>query len=199
MANIAIIIYSMYHHIATLAESVKAGIEESGNTATIYQVAETLPEEVLLKMHAPAKPSYPLATPDILTTVDGVIFGFPTRFGSFPAQIKAFIDSLGGLWQNGSLYQKPCGVFISTGTGGGNEMTIVNFMSTIAHQGMIYVPLGYAPVFGELTNLNEIHGGSPWGAGTIAGPDGSRKPSELELKIAKTQGSEFSKVVNKFN
>jgi NAD(P)H dehydrogenase (quinone) len=198
MANIAIVIYSMYHHIATLAEEVKAGVESTGNKATIYQVAETLPEEVLQKMYAPAKPDYPIATPDILAEADGILFGFPTRFGNLPAQMKAFIDSTGGLWQQGKLYQKPAGAFTSTGTGGGNEMTIVNFLSTLAHQGMIYVPLGYAPAFGELTNLNEVHGGSPWGAGTIAGPDGSRKPSELELKIAKIQGSEFAKVVTKF-
>lgn len=115
-----------------------------------------------------------------------------------PAQMKAFIDATGSLWQKGKLYHKPAGVFISTGTGGGNEMTVVNFLSTLSHHGMIYVPLGYAPVFGELTNLNEVHGGSPWGAGTIAGPDGSRKPTELELKVAFTQGAEFGKVVSKF-
>jgi NAD(P)H dehydrogenase (quinone) len=198
MANIAIVIYSMYHHVATLAESVKKGIESTGNKATIYQVAETLPEDVLALLHAPEKPAYPIATPETLVEADGLIFGFPTRFGSFPAQIKAFIDSTGGLWATGKLYQKPVGVFVSTGTGGGNEMTVVNFMSTIAHHGMIYVPLGYTPVFAEITNLNEVHGGSPWGASTIAGSDGSRQPSALELKIAETQGSEFAKVASKF-
>lgn len=197
MANVAIVIYSMYHHVATLAEEVKAGIESSGSKATIYQVAETLPENVLELMHAPAKPSYPIATPETIAEADALVFGFPTRFGSFPAQMKAFIDSTGGLWAKGALYQKPVAVFTSTGTGGGNEMTIVNFMSTIAHHGMIYVPLGYAPVFGDLSNLDEIHGGSPWGASTIAGSDGSRQPSALELKIAKAQGAEFAKVAAK--
>ncbi|GAV30197.1 hypothetical protein PMKS-003706 [Pichia membranifaciens] len=198
MANIAIVIYSMYHHVATLAEEVKKGVESSGNKATIYQVAETLSEEILAKMYAPAKPDYPIATPNILAEADGIIFGFPTRFGNLPAQMKAFIDATGSLWQNGSLHHKPAGVFISTGTGGGNEITIVNLLSTLAHHGMIYVPLGFAPVFGELTNLDEVHGGSAWGAGTIAGPDGSRKPTALELKLAFTQGAEFGKVVSKF-
>ncbi|GMM29744.1 flavodoxin-like fold family protein [Martiniozyma asiatica (nom. inval.)] len=198
MANIAIVIYSMYHHIATMAESVKKGVEATGATATIYQVAETLPEEVLAKMHAPAKPDYPIATADVIAAADGVLFGVPTRFGSMPAQMKAFIDTTGGLWASGGLYGKPAGVFVSTGTGGGNEMTIVSLLSTLAHQGMIYVPLGYAKAFGELTNLDETHGGSPWGAGTIAGGDGSRQPSELELKVATIQGEEFAKVVAKF-
>lgn len=198
MANIAIVIYSMYHHVATLAEEVKKGVESSGNKATIYQVAETLSEEVLAKMYAPAKPDYPIATPDVLAEADGILFGFPTRFGNLPAQMKAFIDSTGGLWQKGTLHHKPAGVFISTGTGGGNETTIVSLLSTLAHHGMIYVPLGFAPVFGELTNLDEVHGGSAWGAGTIAGADGSRKPSALELKVAFTQGAEFGKVISKF-
>lgn len=195
MANVAIIIYSMYQHVATMAEQVKAGVESEGSSATIYQVAETLPEEVLTAMYAPAKKDYPIATPEILAAADAVIFGFPTRFGAMPAQIKAFIDSTGGLWASGALYHKKCSVFISTGTGGGKEMTIVNFLSTIAHHGMIYVPLGYAKAFAELTTLDEIHGSSPWGAGCIAGSDGSRQPSELELKIAKIQGAEFAKVL----
>lgn len=198
MANIAIVIYSMYHHVATLAESVKKGVEAQGNKATIYQVPETLNEDVLKMLHAPARPDYPIATPDVLAEADGILFGFPTRFGNLPAQMKAFIDSTGALWAQGKLYGKPAGVFISTGSGGGNEMTIVNFLSTLAHQGLIYVPLGYAPAFAELTNLNEVHGGSPWGAGTIAGSDGSRQPTELELKVATIQGTEFSKVVSKF-
>jgi NAD(P)H dehydrogenase (quinone) len=197
MANIAIVIYSMYQHISTLAEEVKIGIESTGNKATIYQVAETLPDEVLTAMYAPEKPNYPIATTEILTESDGILFGFPTRFGNLPAQLKSFIDSTGGLWQQGKLYHKPAGAFISTGSNGGRETTIYSLISTLSHHGMLYIPLGYASAFTELTNLNEVHGSSPWGAGTIAGPDGSRKPSELELKIAKIQGIEFSKAVIK--
>ncbi|GMM29743.1 hypothetical protein DAMA08_024880 [Martiniozyma asiatica (nom. inval.)] len=197
MANYAIIIYSMYHHVATMAESVKKGVESNGDSATIYQVAETLPKEVLAKMHAPTKPDYPIATPEILAAADGVLFGVPTRFGSYPAQLKSFIDATGGQWASGGLYGKPAGVFVSTGTGVGRETTVFSLISTFAHHGMIYIPLGYAKAFGELTNLNEVQGGSPWGAGTIAGGDGSRQPSELELKTATIQGESFAQLAGK--
>lgn len=197
MANIAIIIYSMYQHIAQLAESVKEGIEASGNKATIYQVPETLTDDVLESLHAAPKSDYPIATPDVLVEADGVIFGIPTRFGAVPAQLKSFIDSTGGLWAEGKLYGKPAGAFVSTGTNGGRETTIYNLLSTLTHHGMLYVPLGYKAAFGELTTLDEVHGSSPWGAGTVAGTDGSRQPSELELKVAKIQGEEFGAVVAK--
>lgn len=199
MANIAIIIYSMYQHVATMAEAVKKGVESTGNKATIYQVNETLSQDILDKMHAPPKSNYPIATPDVLVEADGVLFGVPTRFGNMPAQMKAFIDSTGGLWSSGALYQKPAGIFVSTGTGGGRETTIYSFLSTLTHQGMIFIPLGYTPAFGELTDLSEIQGGSPWGAGTIAGADGSRQPTDLEKKIAFIQGTEFVNAVTKIN
>lgn len=197
MANIAIVIYSMYHHIATLAEEVKQGVEATGNKATIYQVPETLTEDVLAAMHAPEKPSYAIATPETLVQADGIIFGFPTRFGSMPAQLKSFIDSTGGLWANGSLYQKPASAFISTGTGGGKETTVYSLLSTLTHHGMLYVPLGYAAVFSEITDLSIIQGSSPWGAGTVAASDGSRQPTATDLAIAKKQGTEFANVVAK--
>ncbi|TID30141.1 hypothetical protein CANINC_001303 [Pichia inconspicua] len=195
MAKIAIIIYSLYHHVATLAESVKAGIESAGHEATIYQVPETLPEETLTILHAPPKKDYPIATTEILTSADGVIFGVPTRFGSMPSQIKSFIDATGGAWASGALYHKPVGVFVSTGSGGGRETTVFSLLSTFAHHGMQYVPLGYAKAFGELTNLDELQGASPWGAGTVAASDGSRQPTENDLKIAKIQGVEFATFV----
>ncbi|KAE8897280.1 hypothetical protein PF008_g3890 [Phytophthora fragariae] len=194
MAKIAIIYYSTYGHIATLAESVKAGVESMpGVTATVYQVSETLPEEVLTKMYAPPKKDYPEATPETLKEADGILFGFPTRFGSLPSQMKAFFDSCGGLWAAGALVGKPAGIFFSTGTqGGGQETTALTFL---AHQGLTYVPLGYrAP---ELFNMDEIHGGSPWGAGTLANGDGSRQPSKLELTVATTQGKSFAEVTKK--
>lgn len=196
--RVAIIIYSLYGHIGKLAESVKAGVASAGGVADIYQVAETLPAEILEKMHAPPKADYPIATPDVLKEYGSFLFGVPTRYGNMPSQMKSFIDSTGGLWASGALHHKPAGVFVSTGTGGGNEMTAVSMLSTLAHQGMIYVPLGYAEVFGELTDLSAPHGASPWGAGTIAGSDGSRQPTELELKVAKTQGKAFHDVVSKF-
>lgn len=195
--NIAIVIYTMYHHVATLAEEVKKGVEAAGSTATIYQVPETLDDEVLGMLYAPAKPDYPVATPDVLQAADGIIFGFPTRFGNLPAQMKAFIDSTGGLWQEGKLHHKPAGVFISTGTGGGRETTVVSILSTLTHHGMIYIPLGTATTFAELTDLSEVHGSSPWGAGTVAGADGSRTPNAGELKIAQVQGQDFAVAVAK--
>lgn len=188
----AIVIYTMYGHITSLAESVKAGLESAGGNASIYQVPETLPEDVLQKMHAPPKPGYPIITPDILASYDAFLFGIPTRFGNFPAQWKAFWDSTGGLWASGALAGKYAGIFVSTsGPGGGQETTIYNSLSVLAHHGIIYVPLGYKHAFPQLTNLEEVHGGSPWGAGTFAGPTGARQPSELEREIARIQGKSF--------
>ena len=143
-------------------------------------------------MRAPAKPDYPIATLDTLTTYDSFLFGIPTRFGNFPAQWKAFWDRTGGLWVAGALAGKYAGVFVTVGTqGGGQEETIQNSLSSLVHHGIIYVPLGYAPVFPQLTNMEEVHGGSPWGAGAFAGADDSREPSALEHEIARIQGKTF--------
>lgn len=195
MAKIAIIIYTLYHHISTMAEAVKKGVEAAGSQVDIFQVPETLPANILEMLHAPEKPKYPIATTETLTAYDGVLFGVPTRFGNMPSQVKSFIDGTGGLWANGALYHKPAGVFVSTNAGGGNEMTAVSLLSTFAHHGMIYVPLGFAKALAQLGVTSEAHGGSAWGAGCFAGADGSRQPSELELKLATIQGEEFTKVV----
>lgn len=150
-------------------------------------------------MHAPPKPDYPEASVETLKEYDLFLFGIPTRYGNFPAQWKAFWDRTGGLWASGALYHKKAGVFISTGTsGGGQETTAISTMSTLVHHGIIFVPLGYGPTFPLLTNLDEVHGGSPWGSGTFAGGDGSRSPSLLELTIAEAQGTEFVKAVSSF-
>ncbi|KAG1721007.1 flavoprotein-like protein [Suillus paluster] len=197
--KVAIIIYSMYGHIAKMAESVKSGIEAAGGAATIYQIAETLSDEVLAKMHAPPRLSYPIITPSELTNFDAFIFGIPTRYGNFPAQWKAFWDATGGLWVKGALAGKFAGVFVSTGTpGGGQEATVISSLSTLTHHGMIFVPLGYKNTFAQLSNVSEVRGGSPWGAGTFAGADGSRQPSALELEIANLQGKGFWEVVSKY-
>ncbi|EKM56977.1 uncharacterized protein PHACADRAFT_254412 [Phanerochaete carnosa HHB-10118-sp] len=196
--RVAIIIYSMYGHVAKLAEAEKAGIEQAGGSATIFQIAETLPDEVLAKMHAPAKPNYPVLNADQLTQYDAFIFGIPTRYGNFPAQWKVFWDQTGGLWGAGALAGKYAAAFVSTGTpGGGQESTILNSISTLTHHGIIFVPLGYSTTFSQLSNLSEPHGGSPWGAGSFAGADGSRSPSALELEIATLQGKQFWNIVKK--
>ncbi|KAJ4297309.1 hypothetical protein N0V88_004227 [Collariella sp. IMI 366227] len=199
--KIAIVYYSMYGHIRQLAEAEKKGIEKAGGTADIFQVAETLPEEVLTKMHAPPKPTdIPVITdPTVLEEYDAFLLGVPTRFGNFPAQWKAFWDKTGKQWASGGFHGKFAGVFVSTASqGGGQESTVIACMSTLAHHGIIYVPLGYAKAFGILTDLNEARGGSPWGAGTFAGGDGSRQPSANELELATIQGENFYQTVAKY-
>jgi NAD(P)H dehydrogenase (quinone) len=120
-------------------------------------------------MHAPAKPDVPVITPEILETYDAFLLGIPTRYGNFPAQWKAFWDATGKLWATGGLWGKYAGVFVSTaGPGGGQETTAISSLSTLTHHGIIYVPLGYKPAFAQISNLEEVHGGSPWGAGTYA-------------------------------
>ncbi|THV06408.1 1,4-benzoquinone reductase [Dendrothele bispora CBS 962.96] len=196
--RIAIIIYSMYGHIAKMAEAVKSGITSADGSATIYQISETLPDEVLTKMHAPPKADYPVISANELKEFDAFLFGVPTRFGNFPAQWKAFWDTTGALWASGALAGKYAGVFVSTGTpGGGQEATVISTLSTLTHHGMIYVPLGCSFTFGQFNNLEEVRGGSPWGAGTFAGPQGGRQPSPLEIEIANLHGKQFYSVVSK--
>ena len=190
----------MYGHIRQLAEAEKAGIEKAGGTADVFQVAETLPEEVLAKMYAPPKPTdVPvLEDPAVLEGYDAFLLGIPTRYGNFPAQWKAFWDKTGKQWASGGFYGKHAGLFVSSASaGGGQESTAIAAMSTLAHHGIIYVPLGYAKAFGLLTDLTEARGGSPWGAGTFAAGDGSRQPSAKELELATIQGEEFYKTVAK--
>jgi len=198
--RIAIIFYSMYGHIGKLAESEKAGIEAAGGTVDVFQIPETLPKEVLEKMHAPPKSDYPEITAADLEKYDAFLFGIPTRYGNFPGQWKAFIDTTGSLWGKGALSGKYAGIFVSTGTqGGGQEVTALNAMSTLTHHGIIYVPLGYAHAFPIIANNEEVRGGSPWGAGTFAGADGSRSPTANELELARIQGKAFYETVSKVN
>lgn len=196
--KVAIIIYTLYGHTAKLAEAEKKGVEAAGGTAEIFQVPETLSSDVVKALGGAPKPEYPLATKDTLTDYDFFLFGIPTRFGNMPAQWKAFWDATGGLWAKGALHGKVAGIFVSTGTGGGNEATVINSLSTLAHHGIIFVPLGYKNAFAQLSNIEEPHGGSAWGAGTLAAADGSRSPSELELTVHEIQGKTFAETVAKF-
>ncbi|THH11663.1 hypothetical protein EW145_g494 [Phellinidium pouzarii] len=198
--RVAIVVYSMYGHIAKMAEAVKGGIETAGGSTTIYQIPETLSEDILKLLQAPAKPEYPVISPNDLKNFDAFLFGVPTRYGNFPAQWKAFWDASGSLWGAGALCGKYAAFFVSTGSmGGGQEVTISNAISTLTHHGMLYVPLGYKNTFPQLTNISEVHGGSPWGAGTIAAPDGSRMPNALELEVAHIQGKSFYETLAKVN
>lgn len=196
MTKIAIIYYSLYGHLAGFSESIKKGIEAGGATCDIYQVAETLPEEVLKKMGAPPKKDHPVITAEKLLDYDGFLFGISSRFGSVPAQIKAFMDSTGGHWMKGALVGKAAGTFVSTGTqGGGQENCQISMISFFAHHGMVFVPNGY--VDPKVFSNEEAHGGSAYGSGTLAGSDGSRMPSELELAVAESHGKHFAGITGK--
>ncbi|KAJ3181923.1 hypothetical protein HDU85_003440 [Gaertneriomyces sp. JEL0708] len=194
ISKVAIIYYSMYGHVGTLAKAIQKGVQAQGLTANLYQIPETLSPEILAKMHAPPKDAtVPTATVETLAQYDAFIFGMPTRYGNQAAQVRAFWDATGQLWAKGALSGKIAGVFFSTASlGGGQETTALTFMSTLAHHGIIYVPLGYANTFQQFTSLTDVRGGSAWGAGTIAGGDGSRQPSSLELEVAEIQGKTFA-------
>ncbi|OQO00516.1 Minor allergen Cla h 7 [Cryoendolithus antarcticus] len=200
--KIAILFYSMYGHIEQLAKAEAEGIKSAGGTVDLYRVPETLPEEVLTKMHAPAKDSSipTLDSPNTLEQYDGILFGIPTRYGNHVAQFRQFWDSTGGQWQTGGFWGKYAGLFVSTATqGGGQESTALATMSTFAHHGFIYVPLGYKTVFPDLGDNSEVRGGSAWGAGTFASGDGSRQPTEKELRVATAQGKMFYETVARVN
>ncbi|GBG71368.1 hypothetical protein CBR_g8787 [Chara braunii] len=198
VTKVFVVYYSMYGHVAKLAESVKEGINSvAGCEAQVYQVPETLSPEVLGRMHAPPKPAgIPIITPTKLAEADGIVFGFPTRFGMMAAQMKAFFDSTGSLWQSQALAGKPAGIFISTGTqGGGQETTALTAITQLTHHGMIFVPVGYG--FGAgMFKMDEVRGGSPYGAGTFAGA-GDRMPTKLELDLALHQGKMLATVAKK--
>ncbi|KAJ9104258.1 hypothetical protein QFC19_004075 [Naganishia cerealis] len=198
-AKIGVIFYSTYGHIAQLAEKVIEGVRAAGAEPVVYQIQETLSEEILSKMYAGGslKPKYPIIKPNDLKELDGFLFGFPTRYGRAPAQVSAFFDATGGLWASGALVGKFGGVFTSTaGQHGGQETTALTTVPFFVHQGISFVPIGY--VNQGLSKLDAIHGGAPWGAATIANSDGSRQPDEVELDIAQYQGKSFADHVSTF-
>ena len=202
MTKIAILEYSLYGHINQLSRSIKKGIESVGVEVEHLRCAETLPSEVLEQMHAPPKPEdvRELTPADVneLEGFDGIMFGVSARYGGIPAQMKTIMDATGGLWQNGKLVGKTAGVFQSTGTmQGGQESVAMNCMSFFAHHGMVFIPLGY--IDPKAFSYEEIHGGSPWGSGTYAGPDGSRQPTSMELSIAENHGRHFAKLTAKIS
>lgn len=197
--KIYIIYYSMYGHVAKLAQRQKAGVDSvPGCEGVLYQVKETLSPDITAKMHAPPQPEdIPFASPQILPEADGFIFGIPTRFGNPAAQFKTFWDSTGQLWMKGSLVGKPFGIFVSTATlGGGQEVTVLTALSNFVHHGMVYIPPGTS--FGQpMGDLSTIRGGSAWGAGTFASGDGSRQPSQTELDFAEHQGKHTAEIIKK--
>ncbi|WP_305044554.1 NAD(P)H:quinone oxidoreductase [Geoalkalibacter sp.] len=199
--KIPIIFYSMYGHIYRMAEAVAEGVREvAGCEAKLLQVAELVPDAALEKSGAKqARAAFahiPQAGVEDLAEADAVIFGTPTRFGNMAAQMRNFLDQTGGLWMKGSLVGKVGSVFTSTATQhGGQETTITSFHSTLLHHGMIIVGVPYSEQ--RLLTMSEITGGSPYGAGTLAGGDGSRRPSENELAIARFQGRHVAQIAKK--
>ena len=201
--KVLVVFYSTYGHVYKMVEAIAAGAGEvAGAEVEIRRVPETLPQEVLEKMGAvdaqKAFSQIPVCTVDELAQADAIIFGTPTRFGNMCGQMRQFLDATGQLWANGSLVGKVGSVFTSTATQhGGQESTILTFHVTLLHHGLIVVGLPYA--FQGQMRIDEITGGSPYGASTIAGGDGSRMPSENELEAARFQGKHVATIAVKLS
>lgn len=199
--RVQIIFYSMYGHIYRMAEAVAEGARQvQGAEVSLYQVPELLPDDVLVKMGAKqAKQAFahvPFAKVEQLPQADALIFGIPTRYGNAVSQIQSFMDATGQHWLSGALVGKVGSVFTSTATQhGGHEMTIRSFHTELFHHGMVVVGVPYACQ--ELMNMSEITGGSPYGAGTLAGVKGERQPSQNELTIARYQGKHVTQIAAK--
>jgi NAD(P)H dehydrogenase (quinone) len=199
--KVQVVFYSMYGHVYKMAQAVAEGVKQvSGAEVSLYQVAELIPDDILEKYGAKtAKASFtnvPIAAVDKLAEADAIIFGTPTRFGNMAAQMRNFLDQTGALWGKGALVGKVGSVFASTGTQhGGQETTITSFHSTLLHHGMVIVGVPYTEA--GLTYMDNISGGTPYGATTLAGADGSRQPSENELKIARFQGKHVAEIATK--
>jgi NAD(P)H dehydrogenase (quinone) len=193
--------YSLYGHIYKMAEAIAEGAAQvKGAEVELRRVPETLPDEVIEKMGAvePQKAfaDIPVCTVDELGQADGIIFGTPTRFGNMCGQMRQFLDSTGGLWLAGGLVGKVGSVFASTATQhGGQETTLTSFHTSLFHHGMIVVGLPYT--FQGQMRIDEITGGSPYGATTMAGPTGERQPSDNELEAARFQGNHVATIAKK--
>ncbi|HYQ39697.1 MAG TPA: NAD(P)H:quinone oxidoreductase [Pseudomonas sp.] len=193
MKKILVLYYSMYGHIEQMAEAVAAGAAGvPGVAVTLKRVPETMPEDLARQAGAKLDQKAALASPQELADYDAILFGTPTRFGNMAGQMRTFLDQTGGLWVKGALIGKLASVFTSTGTGGGGETTITSFWNTLAHHGMLIVGLPYSAP--ELSDISELRAGSPYGAATIAGADGSRQPSAKELALARFQGEHVAKL-----
>jgi NAD(P)H dehydrogenase (quinone) len=196
MTKLLVLYYSMYGHIETMAKSIAEGARSvDGVEVMLKRVPEIMSEDAARKAGVKVDQAAPIASPKELGDYDAILFGTPTRFGNMAAQMRNFLDQTGSLWAKGALVGKVASVFASTGTGGGNESTILTFIPTLLHHGMIYVGLPYACP--ELAEIGELRGGSPYGAATIAGPDGSRQPSAKELAMARFQGKHVASIAAK--
>ena len=197
MTKVLVLYYSSYGHIETMAGAVAEGARSVDNcTVDVKRVPELMPDEVAAAAHIKLDQAAPIATPDELANYDAIIFGTPTRFGNMAAQMRNFLDQTGGLWFANALVGKVGSVFCSTASQhGGQETTITSFHTTLLHHGMVIVGLPYS--FKGNSEMGEISGGTPYGASTLAGADGSRMPSENELAGARFQGQHVAQIAKK--
>ena len=199
MTKVLVLYYSSYGHLETMANAVAEGAKAVfGVQVNVKRVPELVPDDVAKKSGLQLDQAAPVATVDELADYDAIIFGAPTRFGMMAAQMRNFLDQTGGLWVKGALIGKVGSVFTSTATQhGGQESTILSFHTTLLHQGMVIVGLPYSNK--TQMRMDEITGGSPYGASTIAGGDGSRQPSEGELSMARFQGEHVARIAAKLS
>jgi NAD(P)H dehydrogenase (quinone) len=196
MAKVLVLYYSSYGHVERMAEEVAAGVRDAGSDAVVKRVPETVPDEVARKSGFKLNQNAPVANVEELANYDAVVFGTPTRFGNMAAQMKGFLDQAGGLWMSGALVGKVASVFTSSATQhGGQESTILTFHPVLMHLGFVIVGLPYA--FQGQMGVDEAMGNSPYGASTIAGGDGSRQPSRVELAGARFQGAHVARIAQK--
>jgi NAD(P)H dehydrogenase (quinone) len=193
MTKVLVLYYSSYGHIETMANAEAEGARTGGADAVVKRVPELVPIDVAKKAGFKLDQPAPVATIDELPDYDAIIFGSPTRFGCVTGQMRNFLDQAGGLWAQGTLIGKAGAMFTSSATQhGGQESTILTFVPTLLHLGMVFVGLPYS--FQGQMGLTEILGGSPYGAATISGTDGSRKPSAVELEAARFQGRHVAEI-----
>ena len=198
MAKVLVLYYSSYGHIEKMAYAVAEGVRQAGAEAVVKRVPELVPEEVARKSGFKLDQPAPVATVSELADYDAIIFGTGTRFGNMTSQMKNFLDQAGGLWVQGKLVGKVGSVFTSSATQhGGQESTILTFHPVLLHLGMMTVGLPYA--FQGQTGVSEVMGNSPYGASTIAGGDGSRQPSAVELEGARYQGRHVAEIAAKLH
>ncbi|WP_026354258.1 NAD(P)H:quinone oxidoreductase [Massilia niastensis] len=196
MAKVLVLYYSTYGHVETMANAVAEGARSTGATVDLKRVPETVPEEIARKNHFKYDQDAPVATPNELADYDAIIIGTPTRYGRIAGPMASFLDQTGGLWARGALNGKVGGAFTSTATQhGGQETTLFSIITNLLHFGMTVVGLPYS--YQPQMTLDEIVGGSPYGSSTIAGGQGQRQPTELELGGARHQGKLIARTANK--
>lgn len=198
MTKVLVLYHSSYGHLETFAGAIAEGARSvPGVEVTVKRVPETMSPETMKAAFMKVDQTYPVATVDELPSYDAIIFGTPTRFGGMSGQMRSFLDQTGPLWAKGALLGKVGSVFVSTGTGGGQEATALGFFPTLLHHGMVLVAPGYGTP--EVADITEVHGATPYGAGTVAAPNGSRQPSEKEFVVARYQGKRVAEVAQKLH